>query len=211
MLSMIFNMISQSAGESVEVGQPPLDPSIWVDEHGDALYRFALLRVKDQHVAEDLVQETFLSALQAVDRFKGRSSIRTWLVGILKHKTIDYFRKNTKEVSASDLNMWEEDDDREYFDKDGHWKKGPQEWNASPEQLVENQEFWSMFQNCLSNLPETHRRAFALREIDGINSEEICKILSITSTNLWVMLHRARSRLRKCLDTCWFQQTSKES
>ena len=211
MLSMIFNMITPAAGEPVKISQPPLNPAGWVDEHGDALYRFALLRVKDQHVAEDLVQETFLSALQSADRFKGKSSIRTWLVGILKHKTIDYFRKNTREVSASDLNMWEEEDDQEYFDKGGHWKKGPQEWNTSPEQLVENQEFWSTFQNCLGNLPEAHRRAFALRELDGIDSEEICKILSITSTNLWVMLHRARSRLRKCLDIHWFQKVSKES
>jgi RNA polymerase sigma-70 factor (ECF subfamily) len=187
------------------------NPSQWVDEHGDALFRFALLRVKDPHVAEDLVQETFLSALQGIERFKGGSTLRTWLIGILKHKIIDHFRKTTKEISASDLNPWEDDDDKDYFDENGHWKRQLVEWGDSPEGLLENQEFWKIFQSCLSNLPESHRRAFALREVDGVKSEEICKILSITSSNLWVMLHRSRAKLRKCLDANWFQRSTKEA
>ncbi len=186
------------------------DPSEWVDFHGDALYRFAILRVKDPNIAEDLVQETFLSALQAVDRFKGTSSVRTWLIGILKHKIIDFFRKSVKEIPASDLTLWEEEDDREFFDQEGHWKRPLKEWENSPEELVESKEFWKAFHSCLSKLPEAHRRAFALKEIDGIESEKICKVLSVTSTNLWVMLHRARSRLRKCLDANWFMRASKE-
>jgi RNA polymerase sigma-70 factor (ECF subfamily) len=111
---------------------------------------------------------------------------------------------------VSDLALWEEDDDREFFDKEGHWKRPVREWKDSPDELVENQEFWKIFQRCLSGLPESHRRAFALREIDGIGSDEICKVLSITPSNLWVMLHRARSKLRKCLDADWFQTTTTE-
>jgi RNA polymerase sigma-70 factor (ECF subfamily) len=187
------------------------DPSVWVDQHGDAMYRFAIIRVKDPGVAEDLIQETFLSAIKAIDKFRGSSSVRTWLIGILKRKIIDYFRKSTKEISESDLTLWEEEDDTRYFDKDGHWKRAVQEWKESPEELVVNQEFWTTFRACLSGLPEAHRRAFTLREIDGIESDEICKVLAITSSNLWVMLHRARSKLRKCLDATWFQRTSQET
>ena len=156
-------------------------------------------------------QETFLSAIKAIDKFRGGSTVRTWLIGILKRKIIDYYRKSIKEIPASDLAVWEEDDDTLYFDKDGHWKRSLQEWRESPEELVVNQEFWTTFRGCLSGLPDTHRRAFTLREIDGIESDEICKVLSITSSNLWVMLHRARSKLRKCLDATWFQKTSQET
>ncbi|MEJ2720059.1 MAG: sigma-70 family RNA polymerase sigma factor [bacterium] len=186
------------------------NPSEWVDLHGDALYRFALLRVKDQHVAEDLVQETFLSALQAAGRFKGNSAPRTWLIGILKHKILDHFRKSSVEVNASDVTPWEEEDDREYFDNTGHWKRELHEWRESPENLVESQEFWKTFQACLSGLPEAHRRAFALKEIDGLDGDEICEILAVSPNNFWVMLHRARAKLRKCLDANWFRVTAKE-
>lgn len=187
------------------------DPAVWVDLHGDAMYRFAILRVKDPSVAEDLIQDTFLSAIKAVDNFRGGSSVRTWLIGILKRKIIDYYRKSTKEIPASDLTVWEEDDDTVYFDHDGHWKRSLQEWSETPEELVVNQEFWKTFRSCLSGLPDSHRRAFTLREVDGVDSEEICKILSITSSNLWVMLHRARSKLRKCLDATWFHKTAQET
>jgi RNA polymerase sigma-70 factor (ECF subfamily) len=203
-----------SASESTlgsRLGREIGDPTDWVDVHGDALYRFALLRVKDEHVAEDLVQETFFSALKAIDGFEGKSSLRTWLIGILKRKVIDYYRKSEREVKASDLTPWEEDDDREYFDKRGHWKRSLEDWKDSPEALVENKEFWGTFQSCLGNLPEIHRRVFTLKEIDGMKGNEICEVLDITESNLWVMLHRARSKLRKCLDSNWFNSPSEES
>jgi len=205
----VANPLSEPAENRVASGERN-DPSTWVDLHGDALYRFAILRVKDTGTAEDLVQETFLSALRATAPFKNESSQRTWLVGILKHKIVDHFRKNTVEVLASDLAPWEEEDDVEYFDRRGHWKRPVQAWKDSPDELVENKEFWKTFQSCLSGLPEAHRRAFTLREIDGTKSEEICEILAISPANLWVMLHRARSRLRKCLDAKWFGADRKE-
>ena len=186
------------------------DPSEWVDLHGDALFRFAILRVEDVHLAEDLVQETFLSALRAIDRFRGGSSLRTWLIGILKRKIIDHFRKNVIEIPDADLTLWDEEDDREFFDKRGHWKRSLKDWKESPEKLVESGEFWETFQSCLSMLPEAHRRAFTLRELDGYKREEICEVLSISPSNMFVMMHRARAKLRKCLDANWFLEPAEE-
>jgi RNA polymerase sigma-70 factor (TIGR02943 family) len=200
---------SPSPTEDSSPEGPGHDPSEWVDLHGDILYRFAILRVKDEHVAEDLVQETFLSALRASDRYKGDSAFGTWLIGILRHKIIDHFRRNTVEIRAADITLWEDEDDREFFDDTGHWKRSLQDWKDSPDKLVENREFWNIFQSCLSDLPETHRRAFTLGEIDGMKGEEVCEILSVTPANFWVMLHRARAKLRKCLDANWFQTTPK--
>ncbi len=189
---------------------PKPDPAEWVDEHGDALFRFAILRLKDEHLAEDLIQDTFLAALKGIERFKTGSSPRPWLMGILKHKIIDHFRRNTIEIPSADLNLWEDEDNREYFDKDDHWAKPLNDWKESPAQLVENAEFWETFQSCLLGLPESHRRAFTLRELDGVKGDEVCQVLSISPSNMWVIMHRARSKLRKCLDSRWFMETTKE-
>jgi RNA polymerase sigma-70 factor (ECF subfamily) len=182
-----------------------LDPSEWVEEHGDALYRFALLRVKDPIVAEDLVQETFLSALKGIGGFKGGSSLRTWMVGILKHKIIDHYRKAKPEILASDLATMEKETEAERLDRSDQRRKKPSPWHGDPAKLLEDKEFWVVLMSCLDSLPETHRKAFSLREIDGIKGDEICKILNVTSTNLWVILHRARLKLRNCLGSNWFK------
>jgi RNA polymerase sigma-70 factor (ECF subfamily) len=175
------------------------DASRWVEEHGDALYRYALLRVSDPDLAGDLVQDTFLSALKAAEGFRGGSTVRTWLVGILKHKIIDHYRRNRVEVLASDMPASTEDDDLD------HVERASDRWSEAPSQLVENREFWAAFTSCLEGLPEAHRRAFSMREFDGLTSEEICKVLGVTPSNLWVMLHRARAKLRRCLEINWFE------
>lgn len=176
-----------------------LDPARWVDDHGDALFRFAILRVKDPELAGDLVQDTFLSALKARAGFRGGSTLRTWLIGILKHKIIDHYRKHKIEVLASDLSPETEGADLDHADRVAA------KWSEAPSSLVENREFWGVFTKCLSGLPEAHRRAFSMREFDGLTGEEICKVLGVTPSNLWVMLHRARARLRKCLALNWFE------
>ena len=208
-LYMLFSFLG-----SVDVNSEPerrsLDPTSWVDLHGDALFRFAILRVKDADTAEDLVQETFLSALKAADRFRGDSALRTWLIGILRHKIVDHFRKSVVEVHPSDVTPWGEDE-KDFFDATGHWSQEVHDWKISPERLVESGEFWAVFQSCLGNLPEAHRRAFTLREIDGMSGREICEILSISESNLGVMLHRARSKLRLCLNDNWFRAPSVEA
>jgi RNA polymerase sigma-70 factor (ECF subfamily) len=186
---------SMSRDESGAAG----DPSRWVDEHGDALYRFALLRVKDPELAGDLVQDTFLSALKAREGFRGGSTVRTWLIGILKHKVIDHYRRQKIEVPAADLQAEADEQDLDHADRVAA------KWAEAPSRLVENREFWAVLTRCLAGLPEAHRRAFSLREFDGLPGEEICKLLGVTPTNLWVMLHRARARLRRCLEINWFE------
>jgi len=175
------------------------DTSRWVDDHGDALYRYAILRVRDPELAGDLVQDTFLSALKGLDGFRGGSTVRTWLIGILKHKIIDHYRRHKVEVLASDMPAEAEGNDLDHADRVAA------RWSEAPSQLVENREFWAVLTNCLSGLPEAHRRAFSLREFDGLPGDEICKVLGVTPTNLWVMLHRARAKLRRCLEINWFE------
>lgn len=177
------------------------DPKTWVDQHGDYLFRCAQLRIRDPKLAEDMVQETFLAALQARDRFAGQSSERSWLVGILKHKIIDHFRKVTRERPDPNVDFMD-DEFHELFDEAGHWKThttGPKEW-ADPSSALDRKEFWEVLKRCLSKLPPRMATAFALREIDDMSTEEICATLNITTSNFWVMLHRARTHLRQCLE-----------
>jgi RNA polymerase sigma-70 factor (ECF subfamily) len=180
------------------------DPKTWLDTHGDSLYRFALLRVRDRAVAEDLVQETLLSALRARDRFAGAASERTWLVAILKNKIIDHFRRQRLEAPLP-----EGDDPDEVVDSlfhgqpEGHWAQSPAAW-AHPEAALEQTQFWRVMQECLEALPERQARIFVLSEIDNVGTEELCKLLSASTSNVWVMLHRARLRLRECLEQRWF-------
>lgn len=182
-------------------------PEQWVNEHGAYLYNYALTQVRDQHIVEDLVQETFLAALRAHGSFKGRSSVRTWLTGILKHKIIDYLRRRYRELpeSASSLPYEDEELFRTKGDFVDHWRRevGPKEPVFDPGEEIDRREFWSIIERCLERLPERLKIAFTLREISGLDTEEICKDLEVTTTNLWVMLHRARMQVRRCLELQW--------
>lgn len=179
------------------------NPEKWVDLYGDYLYRYALYRVYEATVAEDLVQETFLAALGSFKNFQYRSSIKTWLTGILKHKIIDHFRKKAKEQQLDDIeaNINKLDD---FFDQNGQWKIKPTKWNADPQKVYDQKEFIKILHECLSKLSGRQASAFILREIVGENTKEICKILNISTTNCWVLLHRARMHLRRCLEINWF-------
>jgi len=179
-------------------------PESWLNEYGDMLYRYALLRVRSEAIAEDLVQETLLAGFQSFKKFSGKSSVRTWLMGILKHKTIDYFRKNRHEkafLNESDLGG----DLLAYqFDERGHWRVELLEWKT-PDQHLSNQQFQQIFQQCLSRLPQKMLDLFMLRTIDGVSSEDCCGILGFDSNNqLWVTLSRTRMKLRQCLEIQWF-------
>ena len=167
------------------------------------MYGFALARVQDPSTAEDIVQETFLAALHSLKNFKGRSSERTWLTGILKHKIVDYYRKKAKEQPVDDIEYHLETID-EVFDKNGQWKVKPAKWAADPQKFYEEREFMKVLHNCLSELSSRLSSAFILREMIGESTEEICKVLNISATNLWVMLYRARMNLRRCLEINWF-------
>lgn len=184
-------------------GSPQLNADKWVDDYGDSLFHFALARVKDKSVAEDLVQETFLAAVKAQDRFQGRSSEKTWLFGILKHKVIDHYRKNKSTVHAQDL-VGDPDNIDALFNAKGGWQIRPAHWRTDPGKAQETKEFLDHFYRCLSDLPQRSADAFVYREIDGLSTEEICRQLGITANNCWVMLYRARMLLRKCLELVGF-------
>lgn len=181
------------------------DPAAWVDLYGDALYRFALARVNDVSTAEDLVQETFLAAIKGRERFKGQSTRKTWLMGILKHKIIDHLRRKYREPVAASVDV---DDDAldHLFDTRGHWQVKPAVWAQNPRKIIEQKEFLDIFYRCLAQIPSRLADVFLKREIDGLSTEALCKVLDITATNSWVMLYRARMRLRRCLEAKWLSE-----
>jgi RNA polymerase sigma-70 factor (ECF subfamily) len=178
------------------------DPESWVDHYGDFLYRFALSRVKDSDVAEDLVQETFLAALRSRESFKDRSTVRTWLIAILKHKIVDYIRKKIREPSSDRIETLTDLMDSD-FDDGGKWQAQPHKWAVNPGKIYEQKEFFDVLYHCLAELPGNLAEAFMLREMDGLSTSEVCKALDITATNSWVMLYRTRMSLRRCLENKW--------
>jgi RNA polymerase sigma-70 factor (TIGR02943 family) len=180
-----------------------LDPTHWVENHSDYLSGYAMLRLRKPDVAEELVQETFLAALRARKNFSGRSTIRTWLVGILKHKIIDHFRAKKRVRPLTDYET-EDHNAAEMFDQSANWKKKPRDWGADPEDAFEQQEFWITLSAAIDDLPERMAEVFKMRELERQSTEEICEILDITPTNLGVLLFRARTRLRDALGTEWF-------
>ena len=185
--------------------QPDLNvPSEELQEARPYLLRYAMFQLRDPVLAEDAVQETLLAALSDTSRFAGRSTIRTWLVGILRHKIIDTVRKSAREQSFNvDDEVSEGEAVDELFESDGHWRQFPSNW-AGPEKSLENKRFWEVFERCLETMPARTARAFMMREVMELTSEEICRELGVTSANLWVLLHRARTGLRACLEARWF-------
>jgi RNA polymerase sigma-70 factor (TIGR02943 family) len=198
----------ESTTAPTAVGPPR--PERWVDEHGDCLYRYALLRVRKPESAEDLVQETLLAAVRMCDKFAGRSSERSWLFGILKNKIIDHFRKLGRETNFTDLEFFS-DEHSDKFDGENYWihERGPGEWNPSGEEALKRAEFWQALRGCLGKLPERVAEVFLMREMDDVPSKEVCAALSITDGNLWVMLHRARMALRQCLEMNYFTDSAR--
>jgi RNA polymerase sigma-70 factor (ECF subfamily) len=187
-----------------------LDPEVWLTQHGDYLYRFAFARVKDPSVAEDLVQETLLAALTARKNFERRSAVRTWLSAILKHKIVDYLRKKVREQSTENLEAVGDSIDS-LFDSKGQWKVRPGKWQSNPMKIYEQQEFLDILYACLAKLPARLAKAFLMREMEELDTHEICKALDVSPTNSWVMLYRARMRLRRCLEINWFNSNGYEN
>ena len=186
-----------------------LDPAHWLDKYGDYLYRYALMRVRDSAIAEDILQETLLAAFGSSQNHAGQSSERTWLVGIMKHKVVDYFRRVGR---MTQFHLTIDDEESESFENSGPWRghwredQAPVSWPLDAASVLESREFWETFDRCLSQLPQQIAIAFTLREIDGLSANEICEILQITPNNLFVILHRGRARLRHLLETEWFQK-----
>jgi RNA polymerase sigma-70 factor (ECF subfamily) len=177
---------------------------VWVDEHADYLFRYALPRLRNRHVAEEVLQETFLAALKSAGKFRGDSSPRTWLVGLLRRKIADHYRKRYREGEGESIDTTDPTIDA-WFNERGSWIVKPKRCEIDPAELQERADFWTVLQSCLDALPERLAEAFTLRVVDSRKPDEVCKVLSITPTNLWVALHRARARLRACLEANWFE------
>jgi RNA polymerase sigma-70 factor (TIGR02943 family) len=166
------------------------------------LMRFARAQLRNDAWAEDAVSDTVLAALSKPQAFAGQSQLKTWLVGILKHKLIDQIRRHSREISAT-----APDDDEDFegalFRADGHWREAPAEW-GDPQACLSQREFFEVLELCVEQLPGVQGRVFMMREWLGMETGEICKELGITSTNAWVLLHRARLRLQLCMQQRWF-------
>lgn len=178
-----------------------------IEGHRTYLLRYASLQLRDAGAAEDAVQDTLIAGLEGLDRFSGKSSVKTWLTGILKHKIIDHMRRQAREQP---LISGDADSDRSeaeavdaLFLADGHWRQPPSNW-GDPDKALENKAFMAVFEQCAKNLPVKTARAFMMREVMEFSTDDICKELEVSTTNCWVILHRARLSLRECLETKWF-------
>lgn len=178
------------------------NPEDWLDDHGDYLFQFAYVRLHNRAAAEDAVQETFLAGIKALDRYDGGTPIRYWLRGILRHKVVDYIRKASREIAVDD-NEGREILDSLKYKAFGIPSQHPPPWKFDPKHAYEQKEFWEVFYRCLSKLTDTMGLAFTLRELEGWSTEEICKELKLKPNNLWVVLHRARTQLKTCLEANW--------
>jgi len=193
------------------VGADWLDPE-FLTELRRQMLRFTQLHLQDASLAEDAVQEALLGALAGTQRFAGRSAIKTWVFAILKHKIADVLRHKQRTVDASSLMKQGEEGHTqtmdEWFDQHGHWLPStkPHAWD-DPDASLEQQQFWRVFEACLDGVPAQQARVFMLREFMGFDTDEIGLEVGISASNVFVSLHRARLRLRECLDQRWFAST----
>lgn len=183
-----------------------MDPAVWVDEHGDYLYNYAWSRVQSKQLAEDLVQDTFVSALGARESFRGESTVRTWLLAILRRKVVDHYRKKSTQNEKTTTGFESPFEDES--GTKGHWimERAPQDWQLGTRYPMRDGEFQAMLEWCLSRLPEKWRSVFVLKVMEEVESAEICKEIGCTTSNFWVILHRARLQLRECIEKQWVNE-----
>ena len=185
----------------------PTDFRSQIQDQRAYLLRYASLQLRNPEAAEDAVQETLLAALAGEAGFRGQSNLRTWLTGILKHKIIDAIRRTTRETAAGAFD--DEPDVGEFgykFKENDHWQERPTAW-SDPDSALEQKQFLAALEKCLKALPVRTAQAFLMREHLGLETDEICKELSVTATHCWVLLYRARMALRQCLEQSWFRPT----
>ncbi len=180
-----------------------IDPLVWLDKYGDALYGYARVRVRDGFIAEDLVQETLLAAYRSRQKFTGQSTVATWLTGILKHKISDYYRKLKPEFSDDSMDEYQHSTDHLFNEKE-KWKIKPGDWAGDPKNIYEGKELLGVIHACLGDMPEKLSTAFTLREMEGATTAELCELFQTGKNNCWVILYRARMLLRRCLEVNWF-------
>jgi RNA polymerase sigma-70 factor (TIGR02943 family) len=182
-----------------------LNPHHWVQAHADYLYAYARVRINDEEHARDLVQETFLAALEKVKTFEGRSSERTWLTAILRNKIIDVYRKKSSGLMNIELKQAEEEQADFFSPDDGHWnsKPAPKPFGIDEYDPLASKEFNRVLMRCMEKLPALWLSVFTMKHMDDESTDTICAELKLTSSNFWVIIHRAKSNLRACLQKNW--------
>ena len=179
-----------------------LHPNTWVDQYADYLFNYAVARVSDTEIAKDLVQETFFAGLKSAKNYKGDAAERTWLIAILKRKVIDYYRKINSKKGKAEVRM----SYSAQTDAEGDWmeERVADPFGQSGTDAIENEELGLAIQDCISKLPKKQSLVFKMKTIQGMSTEDICNELEINPSNLWVMIHRARTALMGCLNQNWF-------
>jgi RNA polymerase sigma-70 factor (ECF subfamily) len=174
----------------------------WVDDHSDLLYQYANMRLSDSDLSKDLVQETYLAAWRTKDSFRGEVSLRNWLFLILKSKIIDHFRK----VKLTALDS--ENTDNIFFDNEDHWRKGmyPAALSVNFQSDIEKRDFLKVFHSCGKKMKQIQHAVFVMKYVDELDSGEICKMMGLTQSNYWVLIHRAKVQLRACLEKNWLKR-----
>lgn len=177
-----------------------INPNKWIDLYSDYLFNYTITRVSDRDMAQDLVQDTFLAGLKSMKNFKGESSERTWLISILKRKIIDHYRKINSSKGKAEVRINYSDDENE-----GDWleERIADPFDKTAEDRIQNRELRDAIFDCLSKLPEKQAQVFRMKTIEGYDTEDICKELNINASNLWVIIHRARTAMASCLEKNW--------
>lgn len=178
-----------------------LNPKKWIDLYADYLFNYTITRVYDRQMAQDLVQDTFLAGLKSMKNFKGEATERTWLISILKRKIIDYYRKINSKKGKAEVRMNYTDGESE-----GDWleERVADPFDKTAEDNLENKELGEAIHKCINKLPEKQATVFKMKTILGYETDVICNELNITASNLWVIIHRARTALASCLKESWF-------
>lgn len=173
-----------------------LEPQEWINRYADLLYSYTLARVKPAETAQDIVQDTFYSAFRAKEQFNGEASEQTWLFAICRNKIIDHFRKLNRslEILQAEHSI--------FFDEADHWKQEqyPQNWPRASDAALYGKEFMEVLHRCRKKLQEIQEAVFVLKYLEDMSSEEICKALAISPSNYWVLMHRAKLNLRRCIE-----------
>ena len=179
-----------------------IDPNKWIDSYSDYLYNYTITRVSDREIAQDLVQDTFFAGLKSMKNFKGEASERTWLVSILKRKIIDHYRKINSNKGKAEVRIAYNSDS----ETEGDWleERVADPFDKTAEDNLENKELGLAIHNCIGKLPEKQATVFKMKTLSGYETEAICNELSITPSNLWVIIHRARTAMAECLKQNWF-------
>jgi RNA polymerase sigma-70 factor (TIGR02943 family) len=177
-----------------------INPNIWVDRYSDYLYNYTITRVSNHEIAQDLISETFLAGLKSMKNFKGEASERTWLISILKRKIIDHYRKINSKKGKAEIRMsfTSEEDEGDWLEE-----RVADPFDKTAEDTLENTELGDAIQKCLQKLPEKQATIFEMKTILDYDTETICNELKITASNLWVIIHRARTAMAGCLEKNW--------